>query len=237
MDLARIAIGVVGPKPQANRKLSKLLNPSSVIAWLINWSRPDTQPPCVVPPYPPAGATWWISGPLRSPRGLRRDPRFDTAQSAKRIGNIRKDETPSLHGLFLQQAEEGAWVRLASLESARITPRLTSLARNWPSLEAFFTAVMVKCEDATLRAARLSLLHRLRQSFASLISASGSDRLAWVSTNQSTPNETTPFPPLFSNGIVRLWKTRWEPIAPDVWAIEDTAGKARWCSGKVPHRE
>ena len=32
-------------------------------------------------------------------------------------------------------------------------------------LEAFFSAVMVKCEDPALRAARLSLLYRLRQAF------------------------------------------------------------------------
>ena len=40
--------------------------------------------------------------------------------------------------------------------------RLADLAQ---PLEAFFSAVMVKCEDPALRATRLSLLHRLRQAF------------------------------------------------------------------------
>ena len=42
---------------------------------------------------------------------------------------------------------------------------LMDLADLAESLEAFFNAVMVKCEDPTLRAARLSLLHRLRLAF------------------------------------------------------------------------
>ncbi len=42
---------------------------------------------------------------------------------------------------------------------------LAALAELAEPLEAFFNAVMVKCEDPALRAARLSLLHRLRQAF------------------------------------------------------------------------
>jgi len=42
---------------------------------------------------------------------------------------------------------------------------LAELAQLAEPLEAFFNAVMVKCEEPQLRAARLSLLHRLRQAF------------------------------------------------------------------------
>ena len=42
---------------------------------------------------------------------------------------------------------------------------LNNLAELADPLEAFFSSVMVKCEDQALRAARLSLLHRLRQAF------------------------------------------------------------------------
>ncbi|GLH71862.1 glycine--tRNA ligase beta subunit [Geothrix limicola] len=98
------------------------------------------------------------------------DPRFASlAQSAKRIGNILKDETPSttFDAALLTQAEEKALAeQLGHLEG---TPDqaalLTALADLAEPLEAFFNAVMVKCEDPALRAARLSLLHRLRQAF------------------------------------------------------------------------
>ncbi len=98
------------------------------------------------------------------------DPRFASlAQSAKRIGNILKDEAPAetFESTVLKQAEEKALAaRLAALESAPdTTTLLTTLAELAQPLEAFFTAVMVKCEDAALRAARLSLLHRLRLAF------------------------------------------------------------------------
>ena len=65
------------------------------------------------------------------------------------------------------QAEEKTLAaQLASLEAAPDhSSLLTSLAELAQPLEAFFTAVMVKCEDPALRAARLSLLHRLRQAF------------------------------------------------------------------------
>ena len=46
-----------------------------------------------------------------------------------------------------------------------MTVTLVNLAELAQPLEAFFNAVMVKCEDPVLRAARLSLLHRLRQAF------------------------------------------------------------------------
>jgi glycyl-tRNA synthetase beta chain len=98
------------------------------------------------------------------------DPRFESlGQSAKRIGNILKDEIPAetFVGSVLQQAEENALAeRLLALEAAPDhAALLTSLAELAQPLEAFFTAVMVKCEDAKLRAARISLLHRLRQAF------------------------------------------------------------------------
>jgi len=98
------------------------------------------------------------------------DARFASlAQSAKRIGNILKDEVPA--GTFdaglLTQAEEIALAEhLARLEgTADQKGLLAALADLAEPLEAFFNAVMVKCEDPALRAARLSLLHRLRQAF------------------------------------------------------------------------
>lgn len=98
------------------------------------------------------------------------DTRFASlAQSAKRIGNILKDETPtgSFDAGHLEQAEERELAKaLAHLES---TPDhrslLAALAELAQPLEAFFSAVMVKCEDATLRNARLSLLLRLQRAF------------------------------------------------------------------------
>ncbi len=98
------------------------------------------------------------------------DPRFASlAQSAKRIGNILKDEAPAdaLDAAVLQAAEEVALAdRLAAIEaSASTAGLLAALADLAGPLEAFFNAVMVKCEDPALRAARLSLLHRLRRAF------------------------------------------------------------------------
>ena len=98
------------------------------------------------------------------------DPRFNSlAQSSKRIGNILKDETPSetFDSAVLQQPEEKALaLNLASLEAAPDhSSLLGSLAELAQPLESFFAAVMVKCDDDNLRAARLSLLHRLRQAF------------------------------------------------------------------------
>jgi glycyl-tRNA synthetase beta chain len=98
------------------------------------------------------------------------DARFTSlAQSAKRIGNILKDEIPSgnFDGALLTQGEEQVLAeRLLRLESAPDqTALLSALADLAQPLEAFFNAVMVKCEDSALRAARLSLLHRLRQAF------------------------------------------------------------------------
>jgi len=98
------------------------------------------------------------------------DPRFQSlAQSAKRIANILKDETPAetLDAARLQQDEEKALAAtLDELETfGGQAALLESLAELAQPLEAFFTAVMVKCEDPALRAARLSLLHRLRKAF------------------------------------------------------------------------
>jgi glycyl-tRNA synthetase beta chain len=98
------------------------------------------------------------------------DPRFESlAQSAKRIANILKDETPGedLDATLLQQDEEKALA--ATLEGLETcgdqTTLLAGLAALAQPLEAFFGAVMVKCEDTALRGARLSLLHRLRKAF------------------------------------------------------------------------
>lgn len=101
------------------------------------------------------------------------DSRFSSiAQSAKRIGNILKDEQPSdsLDRTILQQHEEKNLAMLLDGIEARLSSRsyweiLVEMATFAEPLEAFFTAVMVKCEDEKLRAARLSLLHRLRQAF------------------------------------------------------------------------
>jgi len=98
------------------------------------------------------------------------DARFASlAQSAKRIGNILKDEMPgdAFDAAVLQDASETALAeRLETLEATdRQVTLLTALADLAQPLEAFFNAVMVKCEDPALRAARLSLLHRLRQAF------------------------------------------------------------------------
>lgn len=98
------------------------------------------------------------------------DARFASlAQSAKRIGNILKDEIPvgDSDGGLLAQAEERVLAeQLATLETTEDqSALLTALADLAEPLEAFFSAVMVKCEDPLLRAARLSLLHRLRLAF------------------------------------------------------------------------
>ncbi len=102
--------------------------------------------------------------------GFADDPRFASlAQSAKRIGNILKDEIPdgNFDGALLVQGEEKELaIQLGRLEAttdqAALLGVLADLAQ---PLEAFFGAVMVKCEDPALRATRLSLLHRLRQAF------------------------------------------------------------------------
>ncbi len=98
------------------------------------------------------------------------DVRFASlGQSAKRIANILKDEVPSdaLDASKLQESEEKILAEhLARMESATDHATLLSdLAELSSPLEAFFTAVMVKCEEPALRAARLSLLHRLRKTF------------------------------------------------------------------------
>jgi glycyl-tRNA synthetase beta chain len=98
------------------------------------------------------------------------DPRFASlAQSAKRIANILKDEQPGeeLDAALLQAPEEKALAgQLAWLDSnPDHSSLLGALAGLAEPLEAFFNAVMVKCEDPALRAARLTLLHRLRRAF------------------------------------------------------------------------
>jgi glycyl-tRNA synthetase beta chain len=98
------------------------------------------------------------------------DPRFlSLAQSAKRISNILKDESPAedLDATLLQAPEEVALAeQLPWLEgNPDHDSLLAALAGLAQPLEAFFNAVMVKCEDQPLRGARLSLLHRLRKAF------------------------------------------------------------------------
>jgi len=98
------------------------------------------------------------------------DPRFESlAQSSKRIGNILKDETPGedFDAALLQQPEEQALAAQLPGLDANPDPAslLADLAELAQPLEAFFNAVMVKCEDPALRAARLSLLLRLRKAF------------------------------------------------------------------------
>ena len=97
------------------------------------------------------------------------DPRFQSlAQSAKRIGNILKDEAPGeLDASLLQEPEEQALAgRLTGLEAMAEQDRLLgALAELAGPLEAFFSAVMVKCEEPGLRAARLALLRRLQRAF------------------------------------------------------------------------
>lgn len=98
------------------------------------------------------------------------DVRFASlAQSAKRIGNILKDEIAGgdFDGALLTQDEEKVLAEhLSRLEAtADQKALLAALADLAEPLEAFFNTVMVKCEDPALRAARLSLLHRLRRAF------------------------------------------------------------------------
>ncbi len=106
-------------------------------------------------------------------KGFAEDPHFASlGQSAKRIANIMKDETPgeSIEATLLKQPEElvlyqsllGLEARYGSRSYWELLAEMATLAQ---PLEAFFTAVMVKCEDPALRAARLSLLHRLRKVF------------------------------------------------------------------------
>jgi glycyl-tRNA synthetase beta chain len=119
------------------------------------------------------------------------DPRFASlAQSAKRIGNILKDEFPQENFIqalltdpsevLLIQCLDHAEGIIASIENDSIQhvglskdsidrspyeKLLASLAEFASPLESFFNSVMVKDEDPALRAARLSLLNRIRKSF------------------------------------------------------------------------
>ena len=112
------------------------------------------------------------------------DPRFASlAQSAKRIANILKDETcggPGRRPAPGARGEGPGRRLLAHLEArADQTTLLERLAELAAPLEAFFTAVMVKCEDPALRAARLALLRGCgRPSCGWRTSASGSRRRA-----------------------------------------------------------
>jgi len=172
MDLCRAAIGAVGTKAKAPE--------ADTLAALESFFRDR-----VAYQLETAG----FAGPVRRaalPAGWRdladlkarctalavfaEDARFASlAQGAKRIGNILKDESPSpdFDAKILTQAEEKALAtRLATLENATDhSAMLAALADLAQPLEEFFNAVMVKCEDPRLRAARLSLLFRLRRTF------------------------------------------------------------------------
>lgn len=98
------------------------------------------------------------------------DERFGSlAQSAKRITNILKDEIVSddFNEELLSQPEEKLLGELlAALEATTDqNALLEALAELASPLEAYFNAVMVKCEDEALRKARLSQLHKLRKAF------------------------------------------------------------------------
>jgi len=102
------------------------------------------------------------------------DARFASlAQSAKRIGNILKDEMPQENTFKVHLLQEPAekvlvehWENLVGSNSR--VELLEGLANLADPLEAFFNAVMVKCEDPALRNARISLLFRLRETFLSV---------------------------------------------------------------------
>ncbi|MBL0209930.1 MAG: glycine--tRNA ligase subunit beta [Holophagaceae bacterium] len=172
MELARIALGVVGSKatkPEADTMAALESFFRDRVAFQLEqagYAGPVRRSAL------PAGWSDLVDLKARCEAlaAFADDPRFESlAQSAKRIGNILKDEIPSdaFDVAVLQQIEEKALAaHLASLESAPDhATLLAALAELSQPLEAFFTAVMVKCEDATLRAARLSLLHRQRQAF------------------------------------------------------------------------
>jgi glycyl-tRNA synthetase beta chain len=98
------------------------------------------------------------------------DPRFQSlAQSAKRIGNILKDEAPGAQldpGLLQEPEEKVLAGLLGGLEAdGDQDSLLNDLAELAGPLEAFFSAVMVKCDDPGLRAARIALLRRLQGAF------------------------------------------------------------------------
>ena len=98
------------------------------------------------------------------------DSRFASlAQSAKRIGNILKDEIAfdDFDRALLTQGEEKVLAeQLGRLEATTDQKALlAALVDLAAPLEAFFAAVMVKCEDPALRAARVSLLQQLHQAF------------------------------------------------------------------------
>ena len=102
--------------------------------------------------------------------GFAEDPRFESlGQSAKRIANILKDENPAQtvdENVLQHESERILAAHLLHLEGLSDHKAiLEDLAGLSLPLAAFFDAVMVKCEDEKLRAARLSLLNRLRLAF------------------------------------------------------------------------
>ncbi len=172
MELVRIALGVVGPKA-TKPEFETLTALESFFKDRVSYQL--EQVGYAGPVRRSSLPVGWsdlvgLKARCEALAAFSEDPRFESlAQSAKRIGNILKDESPepAFDPSVLQQAEEIALAtRLTSLEAASDhASRLAALADLAQPLEAFFTAVLVKCEDSALRTARLSLLHRLRLSF------------------------------------------------------------------------
>ncbi|HJW08273.1 MAG TPA: glycine--tRNA ligase subunit beta, partial [Holophagaceae bacterium] len=84
------------------------------------------------------------------------DPRFASlGQNAKRIGNILKDESPGTkldESVLVEPAEKELLNHLHQVESQHdLIVTLNNLADLAQPLEAFFNAVMVKCDDPALR--------------------------------------------------------------------------------------
>nr|WP_279341135.1 glycine--tRNA ligase subunit beta [Geothrix sp. SG198] len=175
-DLIAAALKVVGPKatkPEAETREALLaFFKDRVVYQLESLVKPA--------PYPASVRRSTIAVGWEDLRDLRNrcenlnlfseDPRFSSlGQSAKRISNILKDESPSdlLKAELLVEPEEVVLLthmhRVESQYDLIVT--LNDLADLADPLEAFFNRIMVKCDDPALRAARLSLLHRLRQAF------------------------------------------------------------------------
>ena len=172
MDLARIALGVAGPKatkPESDTIQALESFFGDRVAYQLE------QAGYAGPVRRSAMAVDWMNLADLKMRCenlslFSEDPRFASlGQSAKRIANILKDEMPENYfqaSLFVEPAEIELLNHMHRVESQYdLIDTLNNLAELAQPLEAFFTAVMVKCEDPALRAARLSLLHRLRQAF------------------------------------------------------------------------
>ncbi len=178
-DLISIALGIVGAratKPTTETTEALLAFFKDRVAYQLEWLQFSGRVRRAT-----MGAAWTDLLDLKARcevlKRVEADPSFDSLkESAKRIGNILKDETPVElfdNTVLVEPAEIDLYNRLIYLEIVfagvhyqnqyqMICGHLAELSQ---PLEAFFNSVMVKCEDPSLRAARLSLLHRLRQAF------------------------------------------------------------------------